>query len=74
MNGHPHWEQQELFLELVSIMGLVVVCYGSIWATKDLRERKTILSATQSASQPLRLHRHGVVRAEFDLCARERNR
>lgn len=25
MNGLPHWEQQELFLVLVSIMGLVVV-------------------------------------------------
>lgn len=31
MNGPPHWEQQELFLAQGSIMGLVVVCHGSVY-------------------------------------------
>lgn len=73
MNGLPHWEQQELFLVLVSIMGLVVVFYGSILTTKDLGERTISSSATQSAGQPLRVHRHEFVRAKPDLCMRERN-
>lgn len=39
--------------------------------TKDLREHKTNLSTTPSASQPQRAHIHGFVRAELDFCAGE---
>lgn len=50
MNGLPHWEQQELFLELASITALVMlVCFGHILMTKDLRAQKTNLSISQSA-------------------------
>lgn len=53
MNGLPHWEQQELFLTLASLMGLLVVCYGRNGTTiKDLREKITNSSAAQSAGRP----------------------
>lgn len=51
---------------LVGILFSLEHIYGSILMIKNL-ERVKILSATQSASQPLRVHRHGSVRAESDL-------
>lgn len=49
----------------------IIKKYGGILTTKDLRKHKTNWSAPQTASQPLRAHRHGFVRAELDLWARE---
>lgn len=39
--------------------------YERILTTKDLRELKNNLSSTQSASQPLRVHRHNFHKDEF---------
>lgn len=48
-----------------------VFFFLSILTTEDLREHNKNLSATQSASRPLTVHRYRFAKAEIDLYTRE---